>query len=133
MIRILLFLIIVAIVLPIFYFRVKTNTGKKQMLFISGGAIAAAVGIFMQASFSGYLSLLGVVAISLVLTLGYMKFFENQQLKTQHQQIVKKESKTNQQADRIESVRQPVHEPVASKTFGMQKVAKIEEEQKVEQ
>ncbi|MEK6190495.1 MAG: ABC-2 transporter permease [Carnobacterium alterfunditum] len=129
MIRILLFLIVVAIVLPLFYFRLKKDAGRKQMLFISGGAIAAAVGIFMQSSFSGYVSLLGVIAISLVLTLGYMKLLEKQHLKTQQQQDMKKENKTKWKVDQTESV----HEPVTAKSFGMQRVARVEEEQKVEQ
>ncbi|EIM07959.1 hypothetical protein A1A1_03867 [Planococcus antarcticus DSM 14505] len=132
MIRILTFIIFVAGALFILYILEKGVARKKKMILIGGGALAAAIGLFMQGAFSLYLSIAAILGISLLVALSYAKFVEKQQLKNQQLLQERRNSRSRTQSQSTETIKKPVHEPIAEKAFGMQTIAVIKEEQKVE-
>lgn len=132
MIRILIFIIVAAAALSIAYLLGKGDDKKKRMILLGGGAFAAAVALFMQGSFSLYLSLAAIVAISLIGALGYAKYLEKEQAKDQQLAQERKNRTTRTQTQPEELPKKPVHEPIADKPFGMQTIAVIREEKKVE-
>lgn len=135
MIRILLFIIFAASALSILYFLTKGDVRKKRMVLLSGGAFAAAIGLFMQSTFSIILSIAGILGVSLIVALSYTKVLEKEQLKNQQliqERRSKKSSTPSEQTEHVEPIKKSVHEPIVEKPFGMQTIAVIREEQKVE-
>ncbi|MGE6412728.1 hypothetical protein ACQKDD_00995 [Planococcus kocurii] len=135
MIRILLFIIFAASTLSILYFFTKGDIRKNRIILLGGGIFVAAIGLFMQSTFSLILSIAGILGVSLLVALSYTKFLEKEQLK--NQQLIqerrnKKSSTPLKQPKHVEPIQQSVHEPIVEKSFGMQTIAVIKEEQKVE-
>ncbi|TWT09010.1 hypothetical protein [Planomicrobium sp. CPCC 101079] len=131
MVRILCFIAIAAIVAASSYFLTRGD-GKKRNLFVSSGAvIAAAAGIFMQTVLPLHLSLLGILAISLIAAMGYAKVIEREKQKKQ-QMIEERRAKNNMGQSRpLEPIKKPVLEQAAGKQFGMQTISAVREEQEV--
>jgi membrane protein implicated in regulation of membrane protease activity len=133
MIRIFVFVILAAIALTIAYFLTKSSGRKKGMLVLGSGVLAAAAGIFMQAAFPMYLSLLGIVAISLIASLLYMKMLEREEQKKQLMLEERRAEKNKAGSRPAEPAKKPVQVQAAAKPFGMQTITAVREEQKVGQ
>lgn len=133
MIRILFFIIIAAIALSVAYIRTRKDSNKKIMLLIGAGTLAAAIGILMQTTFPLYLSLLGVIGISLVATLVYMKGLEREEQRKVQMMEERKARKESAKKRPAEPAKKPIHEPQVIKPVGMQTIAAVREEQKVGQ
>lgn len=80
MVRILILIIFAAIVFALAYTLFKTIPMKKKMTIIGGAVTAAAIGLIMQNYMPFYMSLLAIVAISLMASLIYMKQLEKAQM-----------------------------------------------------
>ncbi|UJF28204.1 hypothetical protein [Planococcus sp. 107-1] len=80
MVRILILVIFAAIVFALAYTLFKTIPMKKKMTIIGGAVTAAAIGLIMQNYMPFYMSLLAIVAISLMAALIYMKQLEKAQM-----------------------------------------------------
>lgn len=80
MVRILILIIFAAIVFALAYTLFKTIPMKKKMTIIGGAVTAAAIGLIMQNYMPFYMSLLAIVAISLMAALIYMKQLEKAQM-----------------------------------------------------
>lgn len=80
MVRILILIIFAAIVFTLAYTLLKTIPMKKKMTIIGGAVTAAAIGLIMQNYMPFYMSLLAIVAISLMAALIYMKQLEKAQI-----------------------------------------------------
>ncbi|GKW46805.1 hypothetical protein [Planococcus sp. NCCP-2050] len=89
MVRILVLVIFAAIAFALAYTLFKTIPMKKKMTIIGGAVAAAAIGVLIQSYMPFYMSLLAIVAISLMATLIYMKQLE----KTQQEKIKKSEER----------------------------------------
>lgn len=104
MVRILILIIFAAIVFALAYTLFKTIPMKKKMTIIGGAVAAAAIGLIMQNYMPFYMSLLAIVAISLMASLIYMKQLEKAQLekvkqseerRAARQKFLSRQSKTN--------------------------------------
>lgn len=80
MVRILILIIFATIVFALAYTLFKTIPMKKKMTIIGGAVTAAAIGLIMQNYMPFYMSLLAIVAISLMAALIYMKQLEKAQM-----------------------------------------------------
>lgn len=80
MVRILILIIFAAIVFALAYTLFKTIPMKKKMTIIGGAVAAATIGLIMQNYMPFYMSLLAIVAISLMASLIYMKQLEKAQM-----------------------------------------------------
>ncbi|MCJ1908685.1 hypothetical protein [Planococcus ruber] len=80
MVRILILIIFAAIVFALAYTLFKAIPMKKKMTILVGAVTAAAIGLIMQNYMPFYMSLLAIVAISLMASLIYMKQLEKAQL-----------------------------------------------------
>lgn len=80
MVRILILVIFAAIVFALAYTLFKTIPMKKKMTIIGGAVAAATIGLIMQNYMPFYMSLLAIVAISLMASLIYMKQLEKAQM-----------------------------------------------------
>lgn len=133
MVRILFFISIAAIVLVLTYFLAKGNSKKRNWIVIGGGVLAAAIGVLMQTTFPIHLSLLGILAISIVTALSYAKLLEKEEHK-KHQMIeARKGSNTIRSFQSAGSIEKPVLEQATGKSFGMQTIHAVREEQEVGQ
>lgn len=104
MVRILILVIFAAIVFALAYTLFKTIPMKKKMTIIGGAVAAAAIGLIMQNYMPFYMSLLAIVAISLMASLIYMKQLEKAQMekvkqseerRAARQKFLSRQSKTN--------------------------------------
>lgn len=80
MVRILILVIFAAIVFALAYALFKTIPMKKKMTILAGAVAAAAIGLVLQSLMPFYMSLLAILAISLLATLVYVKQLEKAQL-----------------------------------------------------
>lgn len=79
MIQLLFLIIISAVVLSIAFFGFRDVPLTRRMVLAGGALAAATIGVLMQSSFSWYMSLLAIVAVSLLAALIYMKVLEKEQ------------------------------------------------------
>lgn len=131
MIRILILLILGAATFSLSYFFFKSIPLGKKMLVVGGGLAAAVIGVFLQAGYPLYMSLLVLVAVSLLVTLIYMRVLEREQLKRQ-QRINERRAKTNFSAPHQQHAEPtPIHENTINKSFSMPSISAAGEESKL--
>lgn len=108
MVRILILIIFATIVFALAYTLFKTIPMKKKMTIIGGAVTAAAIGLIMQNYMPFYMSLLAIVAISLMAALIYMKQLEKAQMdkvkqseerRAARQKFLSRQSKVNSVKD----------------------------------
>lgn len=104
MVRILILVIFAAIVFALAYTLFKAIPMKKKMTILLGAAVAAAIGLVMQNYLPFYMSLLAIVAISLIAALIYMKQLEkvhmekikqSEERRAARQKFLSRQSKAN--------------------------------------
>ncbi|ANU23603.1 hypothetical protein [Planococcus donghaensis] len=130
MIRLLVFLILAAIVLPLTYFRFKQFPLVKRMI-ISGGALAAAaVALLMQESYAWYIVALALVGVSFLAAFAFAKIITKErqeklriaeERREQKLQQSLKKSAVLEKAPAIETDEKPM-------SFGMQSIDAEREE-----
>ena len=77
MIKLLVFIILALITLPLAYWLLTPKGGMRQFLLIAGGAILALVGIVLQLFYSVYLVLLLIVCLAFLASYGVTKYMDN--------------------------------------------------------
>lgn len=121
MIRLLILLILAAIAITIAYFQFQAVPTAKKMILLGGSIAAAAIGLFMQSSFPFYMSLLGLVAVSLLATLIFMKWSEKEQQK-KLRLLEERRASREQLFSAGPPKAEAVYENTTNKSFGMQSI-----------
>ena len=131
MIRILIFIILAAVVLPLAYILFKQVPLVKRMTIAGGGLAAAAAALGMQGTYAWYLVALALLGVSFLAAFIFMKIIEKEQnekqrlaeeRREQKQQITKTYLATKEE---IPAAAEPVEKP---KPFGMQSIEADREE-----
>ncbi|MGI2326458.1 hypothetical protein [Planococcus sp. YIM B11945] len=131
MIRILILIIAVAVVFAVAMLVLKAIPQKRKTIVLGSGAAAAVIAVFMQFSFPLYLSLLAIVAVSLLGALVYMKVLEKEELENQRLLEEKRARKQVRNPSQPEAAAELVEEKPMIKTTGMQTITVVKEEQEV--
>ncbi|EMF45292.1 hypothetical protein B481_3142 [Planococcus halocryophilus Or1] len=79
MIRILIFVILAAVVLPLTYLLFKQVPLAKRMTIAGGGIAAAGIAILMQGAYAWYIVALALLGVSFLAAFVYMKLVEKEQ------------------------------------------------------
>lgn len=131
MIRILIFIILAAVVLPLAYILFKQVPLVKRMTIAGGGLAAAAAALGMQGTYAWYLVALALLGVSFLAAFIFMKIIEKEQnekqrlaeeRREQKQQITKTYLATKEETP---AAAEPVEKP---KPFGMQSIEADREE-----
>lgn len=131
MIRILIFIIIAAVVLPLAYLLFKQVPLIKRMTIAGGGLAAAAAAIGMQGVYAWYLVALALLGVSFLASFAFMKIIEKEQVEKQRlaeerRQLKQQKAKTYLAVE--ETVPQVEKTSEKPKPFGMQSIAADREE-----
>lgn len=131
MIRILIFIIIAAVVLPLAYVLFKQVPLIKRMTIAGGGLAAAAAAIGMQGTYAWYLVALALLGVSFLASFAFMKIIEKEQV--EKQRLAKERRQLKQQKAKTylaveETVPQVEKTSEKPKPFGMQSIAADREE-----
>ncbi|MGE6367603.1 hypothetical protein ACQKDB_00500 [Planococcus kocurii] len=130
MIRLLIFVILAAIILSLSYLWVKQVPLIKKMTITGGGLAAAAIAIFMQATYSWYLVVVALLGVSFLAAFAFMKLVEkeqNEKLRLAEERREEKRQKaktylaTTTEMPAAETLQKP-------KPFGMQSIEAEREE-----
>lgn len=131
MIRILIFIILAAVVLPITYFLFKQVPLAKRMAIAGGGLAAAATALLMQGSYAWYLVALALLGVSFLAAFAYMKLVEKEQkeklrLAEERRELKQQKTKTYLATpEETPAAPEPTQKP---KPFGMQSIDAEKEE-----
>lgn len=131
MIRILIFIIIAAVVLPLAYLLFKQVPLIKRMTIAGGGLAAAAAAVGMQGTYAWYLVALALLGVSFLASFAFMKIIEKEQV--EKQRLAKERRQLKQQKAKTylaveETVPQVEKTSEKPKPFGMQSIAADREE-----
>src|SRR5690606_14017560 len=131
MIRILIFIIIAAVVLPLAYLLFKQVPLIKRMTIAGGGLAAAAAAVGMQGTYAWYLVALALLGVSFLASFAFMKIIEKEQVEKQRlaeerRQLKQQKAKTYLAVE--ETVPQVEKTSEKPKPFGMQSIAADREE-----
>lgn len=131
MIRILIFIIIAAVVLPLAYVLFKQVPLIKRMTIAGGGLAAAAAAVGMQGTYAWYLVALALLGVSFLASFAFMKIIEKEQVEKQRlaeerRQLKQQKAKTYLAVE--ETVPQVEKTSEKPKPFGMQSIAADREE-----
>lgn len=131
MIRILIFIIIAAVVLPLAYLLFKQVPLIKRMTIAGGGLAAAAAAVGMQGTYAWYLVALALLGVSFLASFAFMKIIEKEQIEKQRlaeerRQLKQQKAKTYLAVE--ETVPQVEKTSEKPKPFGMQSIAADREE-----
>lgn len=131
MIRILIFIIIAAVVLPLAYVLFKQVPLIKRMTIAGGGLAAAAAAVGMQGTYAWYLVALALLGVSFLASFAFMKIIEKEQV--EKQRLAKERRQLKQQKAKTylaveETVPQVEKTSEKPKPFGMQSIAADREE-----
>lgn len=131
MIRILIFIIIAAVVLPLAYVLFKQVPLIKRMTIAGGGLAAAAAAIGMQGTYAWYLVAVALLGVSFLASFAFMKIIEKEQVEKQRlaeerRQLKQQKAKTYLAVE--ETVPQVEKTSEKPKPFGMQSIAADREE-----
>lgn len=131
MIRILIFIIIAAVVLPLAYVLFKQVPLIKRMTIAGGGLAAAAAAVGMQGTYAWYLVALALLGVSFLASFAFMKIIEKEQVEKQRlaeerRQLKQQKAKTYLAVE--ETVPQVEKASEKPKPFGMQSIAADREE-----
>lgn len=131
MIRILLFIILAAVVLPLAYLLFKQVPLMKRMTVAGGGVAAAGVAILMQGTYPWYFVALALIGVSFLAAFVYMKLVEKEQQEKQRLAEERREQKLQKTKTYLAT---PEETPAAiepsekPKPFGMQSIEADREE-----
>lgn len=131
MIRILIFIILAAVVLPLAYLLLKQVPLAKRMTIAGGGLAAAAVALVMQGSYAWYLTALALLGVSFLAAFIYMKLVEKEQkekqrLAEERRELKQQKTKTYLATpEETPAAAEPTEKP---KPFGMQSIDAEREE-----
>ena len=131
MIRILIFIIVAAVVLPLTYFYFKQVPLAKRMTIAGGGLAAAAIAILMQGAYAWYLVALALLGVSFLAAFIFMKLVEKEQNEKQRLAEERREQKQHNTKTYLATTEET---PVAAepsqkpKAFGMQSIDADREE-----
>lgn len=132
MIRLLLFVILAAVVLPVAYLLFKQVPLAKRMTIAGGGLAAAAIALLMQGTYAWYLVALALLGVSFLAAFVYMKLIEkeqNEKLRLAEERRELKQQKTKTYLATPEEETTAVPEPTEKpKPFGMQSIDAEREE-----
>lgn len=131
MIRILIFIIIAAVVLPLAYVLFKQVPLIKRMTIAGGGLAAAAAAIGMQGTYAWYMVAVALLGVSFLASFAFMKIIEKEQVEKQRlaeerRQLKQQKAKTYLAVE--ETVPQVEKTSEKPKPFGMQSIAADREE-----
>lgn len=130
MIRLLIFVILAAIVVPITYFRFKQVPLVKRLIVSCGGLVAAAIALLMQGNYAWYMVVLAIVGVSFLAAFVFMKLVEKEQLeKVRLAEERREQKKSRKDALVVQTEEKLVSEPTQKpKPFGMQSIDAEREE-----
>ena len=131
MIRILIFIIIAAVVLPLAYVLFKQVPLIKRMTIAGGGLAAAAAAIGMQGTYAWYLVAIALLGVSFLASFAFMKIIEKEQIEKQRlteerRQLKQQKTKTYLAVEKTVPPAEKASEK--PKPFGMQSIAADREE-----
>lgn len=130
MIRLFIFIILAAIILPLTYLRFKQVPLLKRMIIAGGGLAAAAVALLMQESYSWYITVLALVGVSFLAAFVFAKIIAKEReeklriAEARREEKLKqtiKNTKLKEEMPAVEAVETP-------KSFGMQSIDAEREE-----
>lgn len=133
MIRLLLFIILAAVVLPLTYMFFKQVPLAKRMTIAGGGLAAAAAALLMQGTYAWYMVALALLGVSFLAAFVYMKLIEKEQNEKQRLAEERRELKLQKtktylatpETEEETAVPEPTQKP---KPFGMQSIDAEREE-----
>lgn len=133
MIRLLLFIILAAMVLPLTYMLLKQVPLAKRMTIAGGGLAAAAAALLMQGTYAWYMVALALLGVSFLAAFVYMKLIEREQNEKQRLAEERREQKQQKtktylatpETEEAPAVPEPAQKP---KPFGMQSIDAEREE-----
>lgn len=131
MIRILIFIIIAAVILPLAYVLFKQVPLIKRMTIAGGGLAAAAAAIGMQGMYAWYLVAVALLGVSFLASFAFMKIIEKEQIEKQRlaeerRQLKQQKAKTYLAVEKTVPPAETAYEK--PKPFGMQSIAADREE-----
>ena len=131
MIRLLIFIIIAAVVLPLAYILFKQVPLVKRMTIAGGGLAAAAAALGMQGTYAWYLVALALLGVSFLAAFIFIKIIEKEQIEKQRLAEERREQKQKKTKTYLATKEET---PVAAesaekpKPFGMQSIDADREE-----
>lgn len=131
MIRILIFIILAAVVLPLAYILFKQVPLAKRMTIAGGGLAAAAIAILMQGAYAWYMVALALLGVSFLAAFVFMKLVEKEQ--NEKQRLAEERRELKQQntktylatTEEAPAAAEPSQKP---KPFGMESIDADREE-----
>lgn len=130
MIRMLVFVILVAIVVPLTYFRFKQVPLVKRLIVSGGGLAAAAIALLMQGNYAWYMVVLALVGVSFLAAFAFMKLVEKEQLEKVRLAEERRELKKSRKDALVAQTEEKLASEVTQKPkpFGMQSIDAEREE-----
>ena len=131
MIRLLIFIILAAVVLPLAYILFKQVPLVKRMTIAVGGLAAAAVPLGMQGTYAWYLVALALLGISFLAAFLFMKIIEKEQaekLRLVEERREQRQKKTKTYLATKEEAPAAAETSEKPKPFGMQSIEADREE-----
>lgn len=131
MIRILIFIILAAVVLPLAYYFFKQVPLAKRMVIAGGGLVSAAIALVMQGSYAWYMVALALLGVSFLAAFVYMKLVEKEQGEKQRLAEERRELKQQKTKTYLATTEETPAAPVSTekpKPFGMQSIDAEREE-----
>lgn len=130
MIRLLVFLILAAIILPLTYFRFKQFPLLKRMIISGGGLAAAAVALLMQETYAWYIIALALVGVSFLAAVAFAKIITKERQEKLRMVEERREQKLQQTLKKSAALEKaPAVEPDEKPmSFGMQSIDAEREE-----
>ncbi|WP_223638253.1 hypothetical protein [Planococcus sp. 4-30] len=131
MIRILIFIILAAVVLPLTYLLFKQVPLAKRMTIAGGGLAAAGIAILMQGAYAWYIVALALLGVSFLAAFIFMKLVEKEQNEKQRMMEERREQKQKNTKTYLATTEEtpvaeaPIEKP---KPFGMQSIDADREE-----
>ncbi|MGH2318267.1 hypothetical protein ACRC6Q_10875 [Planococcus sp. SE5232] len=131
MIRILIFIILAAVVLPLTYLLFKQVPLAKRMTIAGGGLAAAGIAILMQGAYAWYIVALALLGVSFLAAFIFMKLVEKEQNEKQRLMEERREQKQKNTKTYLATKEEtpvaeaPIEKP---KPFGMQSIDADREE-----
>ncbi|ANU12804.1 hypothetical protein [Planococcus halocryophilus] len=131
MIRILIFVILAAVVLPLTYLLFKQVPLAKRMTIAGGGIAAAGIAILMQGAYAWYIVALALLGVSFLAAFVYMKLVEKEQREKLRLVEERRELKQQKTKTYLATTEETPAAPVSTekpKPFGMQSIDAEREE-----
>ena len=129
MIRILIFVILAAVVLPLTYLYFKQVPLAKRMIIAGGGLAAAGIAILMQGAYAWYIVALALLGVSFLAAFAFMKLVEKEQNEKQRLIEERREQKQKNTKTYLATTEETSEAPAEKpKPFGMQSIDADREE-----